>query len=101
MKDMLEQIYDELNAQVIRMMEHGRKQAERIAELERENSSLAYELNVALSGGTIAKPTNDVKADFKSAMNPTSDGYGGFTSEFMDQYFGWKAAVAFYGLKAQ
>lgn len=54
MKDMVEQIYDELNAQVIRMLEHARKQAERIAELERENSSLAYELNVALSGGTIS-----------------------------------------------
>lgn len=34
MKDLTEQIYDELNAQVIRMLEHARKQADRIAELE-------------------------------------------------------------------
>lgn len=58
MKDMLEQIYDELNAQVIRMLEHARKQSERIAELERENSSLAYELNVALSGSSVAIPSS-------------------------------------------
>lgn len=56
MKDMVEQIYDELNAQVIRMLEHARKQADRIAELERENSSLQYELNVALSSGTVSCP---------------------------------------------
>lgn len=60
MRDIVEQIYDELNAQVIRMLEHARKQAERIAELERENSSLAYELNVALSSGIISCPEASV-----------------------------------------
>lgn len=54
MRDIVEQIYDELNAQVIRMLEHGRKQAERISELEQENLNLRYELNAALSGGTVS-----------------------------------------------
>lgn len=34
MKDLTEQIYDELNAQVVRMLEHSLNQASRIAELE-------------------------------------------------------------------
>lgn len=36
MKDLTEQIYDELNAQVVRMMDHSLNQASRIAELERQ-----------------------------------------------------------------
>lgn len=36
MKDLTEQIYDELNAQVVRMLEHSLAQASRIADLERQ-----------------------------------------------------------------
>lgn len=72
MRDIVEQIYDELNAQVIRMLENSRKQAERIAELERENSSLAYELNVALSGGSLAIPFSDAYK-LREAINDLMD----------------------------
>lgn len=49
MKDTVDQIYDELNAQVVRMLEHSLNQASRIAQLEHENARLDAALDEEIS----------------------------------------------------
>ena len=64
MKDLTEQIYDELNAQVVRMLNHSLNQASRIVELEtqlKDHSAQAFSI-----GETYANALSRIAAAIKT-----------------------------------
>lgn len=63
MKDLVAKLQMDANVALGSIWLHIDAQATRIAELEAENTNLRYELNAALSGGTVACPGAQVAAE--------------------------------------
>lgn len=97
MKDLTEQIYDELNAQVVRMLNHSLNQASRIVELEtqlKDHSAQAFSI-----GETYANALSriaELEAKLADALSRERTISNLLDAWIMDKYQGNEFACAIY-----